>query len=116
VSAREDPWVSLFYRALLGALVFSFIVPFYWQPLSVFTITQMAALSVMATFAQWLMIKSLSLGEARLLAPIGYISLIFSTLCGLLLFGDLPDQWTVDGALVIVASGAYVWSRERKAG
>ena len=116
VGAREDPWTSLFYTALFGAIVFSAIVPFHWQPLSVFTITLMAALSVMATLAQWLLIKALSLGEASLLAPIGYIALIFATLWGFLLFGDLPDQWTVIGALVIVASGVYVWSRERKAG
>ena len=116
VGAREDPWTSLFYTALFGAIVFSAIMPFFWQPLSVFTITLMAALSVMATLAQWLLIKALSLGEASLLAPIGYIALIFATLWGFLLFGDLPDQWTVIGALVIVASGVYVWSRERKAG
>ena len=115
VGAREDPWTSLFYTALFGAMVFSTIVPFHWQPLSTFTITLMVALSVMATLAQWLLIKALSLGEASLLAPIGYIALIFATLWGFLLFGDLPDQWTVIGALVIVASGIYVWSRERKA-
>ena len=116
VGAREDPWTSLFYTALFGAIVFSTIVPFHWQPLSMFTITLMAALSVMALLAQWLLIKALSLGEASLLAPIGYIALIFATLWGFLLFGDLPDQWTVIGALVIVASGVYVWSRERNAG
>ena len=116
VGAREDPWTSLFYTALFGAMVFSAIVPFYWQPLSTFTITLMVVLSVMATLAQWLLIKALSLGEASLLAPIGYIALIFATLWGFLLFGDLPDQWTVIGALVIVASGVYVWSRERKTG
>ena len=116
VGAREDPWTSLFYTALFGAMVFSTIVPFHWQPLSRFTITLMVVLSVMATLAQWLLIKALSLGEASLLAPIGYIALIFATLWGFLLFGDLPDQWTVIGALVIVASGVYVWSRERKAG
>ena len=116
VGAREDPWTPLFYTALFGAIVFSTIVPLHWQPLSVCTITLMAALSVMATSAQWLLIKALSLGEASLLAPIGYIALIFATLWGFLLFGDLPDQWTVIGALVIVASGVYIWSRERKAG
>ena len=116
VGAREDPWTSLFYTALFGAIVCSTIVPFHWQPLGAITMTLMAALSVMATLAQWLLIKALSLGEASLLAPIGYIALIFATLWGFLLFGDLPDQLTVIGALVIVASGVYVWSRERKAG
>ena len=113
VGAREDPWTSLFYTALFGATVLSAIVPFYWQPLSSFIITLMVVLSVLATLAQWLLIKALSIGEASLLAPIGYIALIFATLWGFLLFGDLPDHWTVAGAGVIVASGFYVWYRER---
>ena len=115
VGAREDPWTSLFYTALFGALVFSAIVPFYWQPLSIVSLTLMIVLSCLATLAQWLLIKALSLGEASLLAPVGYIALIFATLWGYLLFGDLPDQWTVIGAMVIVASGVYVWYRERSA-
>lgn len=114
VGAREDPWTSLFYTALFGATVLSAIVPFYWQQLSSFIITLMVVLSVLATFAQWLLIKALSIGEASLLAPIGYIALIFATLWGFLLFGDLPDHWTVAGAGVIVASGFYVWYRERQ--
>jgi drug/metabolite transporter (DMT)-like permease len=115
VGAREDPWTSLFYTALFGALVFSAVVPFYWQPLSIVSLTLMIVLSCLATLAQWLLIKALSLGEASLLAPVGYIALIFATLWGYLLFGDLPDQWTVIGAMVIVASGVYVWYRERSA-
>lgn len=115
VGASEDPWTSLFYTALFGALVFSAIVPFYWQPLSIVSLTLMIVLSCLATLAQWLLIKALSLGEASLLAPVGYIALIFATLWGYLLFGDLPDQWTVIGAMVIVASGVYVWYRERSA-
>lgn len=114
VGAREDPWTSLFYTALFGATVLSAIVPFYWQPLSSFIITLMVVLSVLATLAQWLLIKALSIGEASLLAPIGYIALIFATLWGFLLFDDLPDHWTVAGAGVIVASGFYVWYRERQ--
>ena len=115
VGAREDPWTSLFYTALFGALVFIAIVPFYWQPLSIVSLTLMIVLSCLATLAQWLLFQAPSLGEARLLAPVGYIALNFATLWGYLLFGDLPDQWTVIGAMVIVASGVYVWYRERSA-
>lgn len=32
---------------------------------------------------------------------------------GFLLFGDVPDQWTVAGAGVVVASGLYLVYRER---
>jgi drug/metabolite transporter (DMT)-like permease len=33
---------------------------------------------------------------------------------GLLIFAEIPDRWTVAGALVIVGSGLYVWWRERR--
>ena len=36
VGDRESPWTSLLYSALFGAVVFSCIVPFYWQPVSFF--------------------------------------------------------------------------------
>ena len=81
--AREDPWTSLFYTAPFGALVFSAIVPFYWQPLSIVSLTLMIVLSCLATLAQWLLIKALSLGEASLLAPVGYIALIWQPFGGI---------------------------------
>ena len=33
VGRNEDPWTSLLYTALFGAVVMSIAVPFYWQPL-----------------------------------------------------------------------------------
>jgi drug/metabolite transporter (DMT)-like permease len=32
---------------------------------------------------------------------------------GVVAFGDVPDGWTIAGALVIIASGLYAWHRER---
>jgi drug/metabolite transporter (DMT)-like permease len=35
------------------------------------------------------------------------------TILGFLLFGDVPDRWTLVGALIVVASGLYVFHREQ---
>jgi drug/metabolite transporter (DMT)-like permease len=32
-----------------------------------------------------------------------------------LLFDEVPDAWTIVGALVIVGAGVYVWRRETQA-
>jgi drug/metabolite transporter (DMT)-like permease len=45
-------------------------------------------------------------------APFTYAGIILATLWGYLFFGDMPDFWTVIGALVIVVAGLYVWHRE----
>jgi drug/metabolite transporter (DMT)-like permease len=32
---------------------------------------------------------------------------------GLLVFGDLPDAWTLAGSAIVIASGLYLLHRER---
>ncbi len=34
---------------------------------------------------------------------VGYVQIVFAALWGVILFGDVPDQWTLVGALMIVA-------------
>ena len=53
---------------------------------------------------------------ASTLAPFQYIEIIGATIVGYLVFGDFPDFWTWVGTAIILASGLYVFNRERKAG
>lgn len=53
--------------------------------------------------------------EASALAPISYTQIVFMTLSSWLIFHQPPDVITLLGGAVIVASGLYVWLRERKA-
>jgi drug/metabolite transporter (DMT)-like permease len=51
---------------------------------------------------------------APVLAPFAYINIIFMVLLGYLVFADIPDQWTMTGAAIIIASGIYLLFRERQ--
>jgi len=51
--------------------------------------------------------------EAGLLAPFQYLEIIGATAAGYLVFGDFPDLWTWVGIAIILASGLYVFRRER---
>jgi drug/metabolite transporter (DMT)-like permease len=50
----------------------------------------------------------MELADASFLSPLGYTQLLWATLFGLLVFGDLPDPIAFVGMAVIVASGLYV--------
>lgn len=52
---------------------------------------------------------------ASTLAPFQYIEIIGATIVGYVVFGDFPDLWTWIGTAIILASGLYVFHRERKA-
>jgi len=66
--------------------------------------------------AHMAMARGLRLAPASLLAPFAYTQIIWMAGSGVLLFGDWPDQYTAIGAAIIIASGIYVWHRERVTG
>ena len=51
---------------------------------------------------------------AAVIAPLGYVELIGTTILGYAIFGNFPDLWTWIGAAVIIASGLYIALRERR--
>jgi len=112
VGNRESPWTSLLYSALFGAVVFSCMVPVFWQPVSLFSAGLMVLLSLCGTFSQLFLIRALAIGEASLLAPFAYVGLIYATIWGLVFFGEFPDEWSIIGAIIIAISGFYVWYRD----
>ena len=53
-------------------------------------------------------------GDIGVVAPFRYMALLWAIVLGWLLFGTLPDAWTLRGAVVVVASGLYILLRERR--
>jgi drug/metabolite transporter (DMT)-like permease len=51
--------------------------------------------------------------NASLVAPYGYVQLLWVGALGYLAFGALPDAYTVCGAAIIAVSGLYTAHRER---
>lgn len=108
----EDVWTSLFYTATVATVVLSLAVPSVWQPLGSDLILPIILVGIFGTLGQLLLIWSFSLAQASVLAPFSYTALIWSSLWGIVFFGDYPDPPVYLGALVIVAAGLYVWHRE----
>lgn len=51
---------------------------------------------------------------ASVLAPFGYLQIIFMTGASWLLFNQPPDVWLFVGAPIVMGSGLYIWLRERR--
>ena len=47
------------------------------------------------------------------LAPFSYLTLLYLAVASWLIFNQPPDQWFILGAAIIIASGLYIWLRER---
>jgi drug/metabolite transporter (DMT)-like permease len=52
-------------------------------------------------------------GDIGLIAPFRYTSLLWAIALGFLVFGNLPDGWTLFGAAIVVGAGIFTLLRER---
>ena len=52
-------------------------------------------------------------GDIGLVAPFRYTSLLWAIALGFLVFGNLPDGWTLIGAAIVVVAGLFTLWRER---
>jgi drug/metabolite transporter (DMT)-like permease len=114
IGRTDDPLATLFYTSIGGAAVTSLAVPFDWIWPTVAQWLILVALGGLGALGHFLVITAFTRAPASVLAPMHYTVLIWATLFGYLVFGDLPDVWTLVGAAVIVASALYVYYRERK--
>lgn len=116
LSDTDKTVTTVAYTALVGSFVLSIPLPFVWEwPTTDQEIMLLVSIAIMAAAAEILVIKALEVAQAVVVAPVQYTLLIWGTMYGYLVFGQLPDGWTWVGALIIVSTGVYTLHREAKA-
>ncbi len=74
----------------------------------------MAGCGVMVGIGSYLLSQAYRIAQARTVAPFEYTGLPFAVLLGFLVWGELPDGWSLAGILLIAFSGVYVFYRETR--
>lgn len=103
-----------FYTALVGTLLVTPVMPFVWQAPDLTGWLLMALIGALGGFGHWMLIIAHRMAPAPILAPFNYTQIVPMILLGFLVFGDLPDAWTLSGAAVVLGSGLYLLYRERR--
>lgn len=117
LSRTDSSETTLFYSNLFGAVVMSMVVPFVWTtPDRWLHVALMLGMGALGSTGHYLLIIAHRLAPPVVLAPFMYTQLIWVIALGFLIFGDLPNQWTLAGAATVVASGLYLLHRERRVG
>ena len=113
MATSDAPQTTILWSAAIGTAILTLIVPFVavWPTPGQLGLS--LVLGVLASGGQWMIILAHRLAPASLLAPFFYGQLLWVSGLGFLVFGNLPDQWTLTGAGIIIASGLYTAHRER---
>ena len=92
------------------------MVPFFWRTPSSSGWLLMMGTGVLGGLGHYLIIQAFARAPVSALAPFSFVTIIWTTCSGYLVFGDLPDAATIIGAAIIIASGVFVFYRESIAG
>ncbi|NBZ89302.1 DMT family transporter [Stagnihabitans tardus] len=84
-----------------------------WQPLALRPTLEVGAAGIFIIAGYLFAVRVMRVGELAVVAPFRYTSLLWAILIGWLVFGDLPDVQTSLGSGIVVASGVYIFMRER---
>jgi drug/metabolite transporter (DMT)-like permease len=106
--SREDGFTTnMLYMAVVGCIASTAFGLPVWQAPSPGEWGLMGVLALTGVLAHLLLVKALEYAPAGVLQPFNYSLLVFAILIGLLVFGELPDAWTLVGAALVVAGGFY---------
>jgi drug/metabolite transporter (DMT)-like permease len=113
MSGTERAVTVMAYSSIVGVCILTAMVPFVWVAPSWHDILFGIFIGVASTAGQWIVVLAFRYADASVLAPFSYMQLLWVSVLGFMVFGELPDVWTVTGAAFIVASGLYTAHRER---
>jgi drug/metabolite transporter (DMT)-like permease len=114
LGATEAAPTTVFWFAVSSLIPLTLLMPFFGQLYdpAVWTILFVVALS--GGLAQLTLTAALRFAPVALVMPMDYTMLIWASLLGALLFGQLPSPWTWFGAPVVIGSGLVILWREHR--
>ncbi len=109
----EDPWVVVFYFALISTVMATplaapgWIQPRGWEWLL------LLGVGITTQLGQVFLTQGLQRERAGRAMAVGYLQIVFAAVWGFLFYHEIPDRWSLTGALVIVGC-TYLIARIRR--
>ena len=108
VSEYDSTEVSLFYTSVVGIIIMSFLALSFWRPIDSSSYILFLAIGVFFSSGIYLQIIALSKSRASIIQPFHYTLIFWAIILGYIFYDDIPDFFTIIGALIITASGIFV--------
>ena len=114
LAGHDRAEVTLFYSLLAGTIMVGPLALVQWVwPATSLEWTLLLSMGVFGAIGHYLFILAHRYAPASIVAPFLYISLLTHSTAGFLVFGQVPDSWTLGGAAIVILSGLYLFQRER---
>jgi drug/metabolite transporter (DMT)-like permease len=114
VSKHDTNETSLFYTSLIGLIIMSLLASNFWTPVDKSSYTMFLGIGVFFSLGLYLQIIALSKARASIIQPFHYTLIFWAIIFGYIFYNDIPDIFTVIGAIIISCSGIFVLNQSSK--
>ena len=114
VSEYDSNETSLFYTSIIGMIIMTLLATNFWSPVDSSSYIMFLAIGVFFSLGLYLQIIALSKARASILQPFHYTLIFWAIIFGYIFYDDVPDMFTIIGALVITCSGIFVLNQSSK--
>ncbi len=111
MSRSEPPARIVFYFGIFGTAVSALPLYWTWQTPGLLDVVGLVAIGALATLGQILVTRAYACAPAAQIGPFTYASVVVAAAMGWLFWGEVPDRWSMVGALLIAAGGVYTARR-----
>ena len=111
----QDPWVTIFFFALVGTIIMAPALPFYWHTITSTDMLLLFCLSCLALANQYLLTHALIFAPPSITAPISYISLLWAIIIDFVIWNNMPAILTLSGAAIVISANLFIIYREHHA-
>lgn len=113
VARTDSATTTTWFTAAVGLVCFTSVAPFVWRNPNIETWLLLGVIGVLGSVGHFLLPKAYSLAPASTLQPFAFTMPIWAAVLGWIVFDHIPDQWTMIGGGVVIASGLYALWRAR---
>ena len=110
----DAPEVSLFYSSLVGIFITSIMIFFFWQPVNLKSLWFFLPIGIFFSLGIYFQILALNNARASIIQPFHYTLIFWAIIFGFFFYDDIPDLFTILGAIIITISGIFVINQTSK--
>ncbi|WP_418319877.1 DMT family transporter [Piscinibacter sakaiensis] len=112
MASTESSTTQITYMSVIVTPLTFLLAIWVWKWPSLQLVPVLLFMAVIATVGQFAYTKSFVYAEATALMPLDFTRMMWASLLGFLVFGEIPDLWSWIGGTIIFLSAVYVTFHE----
>ncbi len=108
---REKFYTVVFYFSFFSTVVLLPFVIMFYEPMETKQLIYLLLAGVFATLGQFGLTVAYKFAPAREISIFFYSTVVYSALISIVLFGQIPDTWSIIGYIIIFSASFYMFLR-----